>query len=216
MIENNFVPSLFDGHAVSMEDGKMEELKDAYTHVKNHIYRHEKAGSLVDYGDAVIKLGEAFQDYMSVIHFKNNIPEGFWHVIHDFISVGYHFRCYGQAIMMGRRSKEYYSTKVSHDMRIVEKYLHQVHAYMDTGIFVKFDVYYPGSNPYPGWCHYKYVKERHAMILESHDRDEEVIEHCPKCKTGYFANRSGHYEDKKWTRYFKCDNCGHEETRYGD
>lgn len=196
---------------------KVERLREAYEFVKNHPYRIDKIGNPKPYGDAIIELGEAFYIHMDKVHFNGKLPKDFgWHIIHDFNSIGYHFRAYGQGIMMGKRSKEYYKTKISHDMRVVEKYLNQIHAYLDTGVFVEFDVYYPGSNPYPGWCRYKYDDKKHAMIRVSHIRDEEAIEHCPKCKTGYFANRSSLYEGGKVTHWFECDTCGHKETRYKD
>jgi len=114
-------------------------------------------------------------DYLKEVYYGGNPPEDLsFHWSHDFNSIGYHFRSYGIAIEERHKREDDFAKQLSHDIRIVERYLNQVHAFLDTGVFEEFDGYYAGCNPCPGWYHCVYDKKKHKFIQTKWTPDKEV------------------------------------------
>ena len=196
------------------------ELREAYEKVKNHPYRVDRIGNPRDYGEAVEDLAEVFH-----VNLKDNFFDGKYSmelgfkVIHDICAIGGHLTSYGDAIIARKETTRDLNSHIAHDMLVVEKYLNQIHAYLDTGVFVTWKGYYCGCNPHPGWYTLKFNLETKKFEHIDWKDDPEVTRYgyfktdkgayCPECKVGETSIHQ--LTDGIWS--FKCDKCGYVFTK---
>jgi len=130
----------------------LTKLRNAYDNVKNHSFRVDKKGNMRNYGDMIIELARETYNHLSERFFNKDAPiELYFHVSHDFASMGYHFRTHHESIRLGLHTRKELNPRITHDLLIIERYIHQIHAYLDSGIFTQWEGYYAGCNPHPGW-----------------------------------------------------------------
>lgn len=142
---------------------ELTTLKKAYDIVKNHPFRVERIGSPTDYGDVFIKLGNEFYDVLAKQYYKGDPPKELYRIIiHEIAGLGCHFRSYGLGIRLARRPRKWFDKKISRDMLIGERYINQIHAFLDTEVFEEWDWYYFGDYG-TGWQRAVYNKEKHSF-----------------------------------------------------
>ena len=147
-----------------------ELLIEAYNKVKNHTFRVDREGSIIEYGDVWIKLGDVFYDVLSKEYFKEKEPKHLMRIIaHELAGLGCHFRGYGFTIQLGRKSMKDLNEIISRDMIIGERYLNQIHTFIDTNVFVEWDWYYFGTYG-KGWQRAVYDKETNEFKSDSIDK----------------------------------------------
>ena len=197
----------------------MEKLRSVYEKVKNHPFRVDRIGNPRSYGEVIIELAEALEVTIANQFLNGKISIDLaYNVGHDFCAIGYHFNGHGDSIKSGRRTAKELEGIISHDVRIVERYLHQVHVYIDTGIFIQWEGFYLGCNPHPGWYtvsfnpetkEFKHIKWVEDVELTRYGKLKDEAEPCPKCGGLNFALSEVSSEGWK----YKCDDCNYIITK---
>jgi hypothetical protein len=128
-------------------------LLKKYLKVRKHIYRTDRAGKVASYVyafkemvEAFIDLWQFYEDFSKPEHNYDG-PDKFFHEVHHLL------------LRAEDNKTEHGEVEHKKDMIKLDRYLNQIHVFLETKRFDKFDVYLETNDGRGGWFTFRYYPE---------------------------------------------------------